>query len=220
METLDLTNAILVGHSTGGGVIARYIGRYGTARAAKTAFIGATVPVVMQTPGHPGGVPTEFFDDMRSADEFPYSPTGLKRHKDWATSAGPKIDVVAVSDVKAHVLLRNCERVRADGTLIEEVSAFYAFTKTATAGRSSQCPASNSPPPPDRTQNVDTQRSTTAIPPTDAERSHTGGASVISPPPMRCPQVSRDLLPALLLLLADSHFRVIDDIAMTFKSRR
>jgi hypothetical protein len=65
-----------------------------------------------------------------SIDEFPYSPTDLKRHKDWATSAGLEIDVVAVSDVKAHVLLRNCERVRTDGTLIEEVSAFYAFTKT------------------------------------------------------------------------------------------
>jgi non-heme chloroperoxidase len=67
METLDLTNAILIGHSTGGGVIARYIGRYGTQRVAKTAFIGATVPVVMQTPRHPDGVPTEFFDDMRAA---------------------------------------------------------------------------------------------------------------------------------------------------------
>jgi non-heme chloroperoxidase len=51
LEALDLTNAILVGHSTGGGVVARYIGRYGTRRVAKTAFIGATVPVVMQTSG-------------------------------------------------------------------------------------------------------------------------------------------------------------------------
>jgi non-heme chloroperoxidase len=67
MDALDLTDAILVGHSTGGGVIARYIGRYGTARVARAVFIGATVPVVMQTPGHPAGVPTEFFDDMRAA---------------------------------------------------------------------------------------------------------------------------------------------------------
>jgi non-heme chloroperoxidase len=67
MDTLNLTNAILVGHSTGGGVVARYIGRYGTQRIAKTAFIGATVPVVVQTPRHTDGVPTTFFDDMRAA---------------------------------------------------------------------------------------------------------------------------------------------------------
>jgi non-heme chloroperoxidase len=67
MDTLNLTNAILVGHSTGGGVVARYIGRYGTERIAKTAFIGATVPVVVQTPRHTDGVPTTFFDDMRAA---------------------------------------------------------------------------------------------------------------------------------------------------------
>jgi non-heme chloroperoxidase len=55
MDTLNLTNAILVGHSTGGGVVARYIGRYGTQ------------PVVVQTPRHTDGVPTTFFDDMRAA---------------------------------------------------------------------------------------------------------------------------------------------------------
>jgi hypothetical protein len=130
-------------------------------------------------------------DRAESVAEFPYSPTDLKRHKDWTTSAGLEIDVVAVSDVKAHVLLRNCERVRADGTLIEEVSALYAFTKLQTAGRSSQCPASNSPPPPNRTQSADTQRSTTAIPPTDAERSPYRWRIRHQPHhPMRCCQVS------------------------------
>jgi non-heme chloroperoxidase len=96
METLDLTNAILVGHSTGGGVIARYIGRYGTARVAKTAFIGATVPVVMQTPGHPGGVPTEFFDDMRPAvlAGFPASYLGIAAFAETdVTNHMNKIDV-------------------------------------------------------------------------------------------------------------------------------
>jgi hypothetical protein len=64
-------------------------------------------------------------------DQFPYSPTELKQQKAWATSVGLEVDVVAVSDDKAHLLLRNCERLRPDGTLIEQVSAFYAFTKTA-----------------------------------------------------------------------------------------
>ncbi|MBB5160750.1 hypothetical protein [Mycobacterium sp. AZCC_0083] len=77
--------------------------------------------------------PCTFLMDGRSEtlDEFPYSPTALKRENDWATSAGLEIDVVAVSATKAHVLLRNCERLRPDGSLIEEVSAFYAFTRTA-----------------------------------------------------------------------------------------
>jgi len=70
-------------------------------------------------------------DRAESIDEFPYSPTDLKRQRTGATRVGLEIDVVAVSDVEAQVLLRHGERVRPDGTLIEEVSAFYAFTKTA-----------------------------------------------------------------------------------------
>jgi hypothetical protein len=70
---------------------------------------------------------------VETQNAFPYSPTELKRRKGWATSVGIEIDVVAVSRSKAHVLLRNCERLRPDGSLIEQVSAFYAFTKT-TAG--------------------------------------------------------------------------------------
>lgn len=65
-----------------------------------------------------------------SMDVYPYSPAELRRRKGWEVSTGMEIDVVAVSDQKAHVLLRNSERVRADGSLIEEISAFYAFTKT------------------------------------------------------------------------------------------
>jgi hypothetical protein len=69
-------------------------------------------------------------DGGKALDEFPYSPTDLKRERDWDTSIGLEVDVVAVSDVKAHVVLRNCERIRSDGSVIEAVSAFYAFTKT------------------------------------------------------------------------------------------
>ncbi len=63
-------------------------------------------------------------------DAFPFSPVELKRSKGWATSIGLEIDVVATSASKAHVLLRNAERLRSDGTLIERISAFYAFTRT------------------------------------------------------------------------------------------
>jgi hypothetical protein len=77
--------------------------------------------------------PCTFLMDGRSEtlDRFPYSPNALKSEKDWATSTHLEIEVVAVSATKAHVLLRNCERLRPDGTLVEEVSAFYAFTRTA-----------------------------------------------------------------------------------------
>jgi hypothetical protein len=70
-------------------------------------------------------------DGAESLTEFPYSPTALKQEKQWATSVGLEIDVVAVSAAKAHIVLRNCERVQSDGTLIEQVSAFYAFAKTS-----------------------------------------------------------------------------------------
>jgi non-heme chloroperoxidase len=65
LESLNLTDIVLVGHSTGGGVVGRYIGKYGTGRIAKAVFIGATVPVVMQTPGNPDGTPPAYFDGLR-----------------------------------------------------------------------------------------------------------------------------------------------------------
>lgn len=67
MEKLDLKSAVLVGHSTGGGVLARYIARHGTKRVAKAVFINATVPSLLKTPAHPDGVPMEFYDGLRQA---------------------------------------------------------------------------------------------------------------------------------------------------------
>jgi len=66
-ETLDLHDAIHVGHSTGGGEVARYIGRYGTKRLAKAVLIGAVPPLMLKTPANPGGTPIEVFDQQRAA---------------------------------------------------------------------------------------------------------------------------------------------------------
>ena len=66
VETLDLTNAVHVGHSTGGGEVARYIGRHGTKRVAKAVLIGAIPPLMLKTPNNPGGLPIEVFDDIRA----------------------------------------------------------------------------------------------------------------------------------------------------------
>jgi non-heme chloroperoxidase len=66
IEALDLTNVILVGHSTGCGEVARYIGRHGTKRVAKTIFIAGVPPVVVKTEANPDGLPKEAFDGLRA----------------------------------------------------------------------------------------------------------------------------------------------------------
>lgn len=65
-EHLDLQNAIHVGHSTGGGEVARYLGRHGTARVAKAVLIGAVPPLMLKTAANPGGLPIEVFDGIRA----------------------------------------------------------------------------------------------------------------------------------------------------------
>lgn len=66
-EALNLKEAIHVGHSTGGGEVARYIGRHGTRRVAKAVLIGAVPPLMVKTKANPGGTPIEDFDKIRAA---------------------------------------------------------------------------------------------------------------------------------------------------------
>jgi non-heme chloroperoxidase len=66
VQHLDLTNAIHVGHSTGGGEVARYIGRHGTSRVAKAVLISAIPPLMLKTPDNPAGLPIEVFNDLRA----------------------------------------------------------------------------------------------------------------------------------------------------------
>ncbi|MDC0713839.1 alpha/beta hydrolase [Stigmatella sp. ncwal1] len=63
---LDLQKAVHVGHSTGGGEVTRYIGRYGTSRVAKAVLIGAVPPIMLKTGWHPNGLPVEVFDGIRA----------------------------------------------------------------------------------------------------------------------------------------------------------
>src|SRR5438094_4435319 len=71
VEKLDLKNAIHVGHSTGGGEVARYIGRHGAGRGkgrvAKAVLIGAVPPLMLKTPANPAGTPKDAFDQIRSS---------------------------------------------------------------------------------------------------------------------------------------------------------
>jgi non-heme chloroperoxidase len=66
VEALDLRKAIHVGHSTGGGEVARYLGRHGTGRAAKAVLIGAVPPLMLKTAANPGGLPIDAFDAIRA----------------------------------------------------------------------------------------------------------------------------------------------------------
>jgi len=65
-DVLELRDAIHVGHSTGGGEVARYLGRHGTGRVAKAVLIGAVPPLMLKTPANPGGLPIEVFDQIRA----------------------------------------------------------------------------------------------------------------------------------------------------------
>jgi non-heme chloroperoxidase len=65
IEALDLSDLILVGHSTGGGEVSHYIGRHGTARVAKVVLVGAVPPLMLKTADNPHGTPMEVFDNIR-----------------------------------------------------------------------------------------------------------------------------------------------------------
>ena len=66
LETLDLRDAALVGHSTGGGEVARYVGRHGTSRVAKAVLVSAVPPLMLKTEANPDGQPIEVFDETRA----------------------------------------------------------------------------------------------------------------------------------------------------------
>ena len=66
IKLLDLKDVIHVGHSTGGGEVARYIGRHGTNRVAKAVLIGAVPPLMLKTDANPGGLPKQVFDQIRA----------------------------------------------------------------------------------------------------------------------------------------------------------
>jgi non-heme chloroperoxidase len=66
IESLDLQEAVLVGHSTGGGEVSRYIGRHGTSRVVRVVLVGAVPPLMLKTKANPGGLPIAAFDAIRA----------------------------------------------------------------------------------------------------------------------------------------------------------
>ncbi|MDD0999175.1 alpha/beta hydrolase [Pseudomonas sp. TNT2022 ID1044] len=83
MAHLNIRNAVHIGHSTGGGEVARYVARHGRGRVAKAVLIGAVPPIMLRTANNPGGIPMDVFDGLRKAvaenrtqfyREFPSGP--------------------------------------------------------------------------------------------------------------------------------------------------
>src|SRR5438477_7511102 len=66
VKALDLKNVVHIGHSTGGGEVARYVAKYGKGRVAKAVLIGAVPPIMLKTEANPGGLPMEVFDGFRN----------------------------------------------------------------------------------------------------------------------------------------------------------
>ena len=86
-EKLDLKNAIHVGHSTGGGEVARYIGRHGTKRVARAVLISAVPPLMLKTDKNPRALPIEVFDGLRPRTwRIGHSFTGTSRFRFTATT--------------------------------------------------------------------------------------------------------------------------------------
>ena len=86
IEALDLKQVTLVGHSTGGGEVARYIGRHGTSRVAKAVLIAAVPPLMLKTAANPEGLPVEIFDELRAT----VSQGVLDQFWAWSMQSGLK----------------------------------------------------------------------------------------------------------------------------------
>jgi len=103
-------------------VNAAYLAYYGAFIANDLAGINAVVCYPFALIGQAG---------VRLCDAFPFDPAELKRTKQCHTTINVEHEVVAVSERNAHVILRRADRIRRDGSLIETVSGFYAFTRTS-----------------------------------------------------------------------------------------
>ena len=129
IEALDLNDVTLVGHSTGGGEVARYIGRHGTKRVARAVLIAAVPPIMLKTPANPEGLPIEVFDGLRAGllkDRVTVLPglrhPVLRRQPAWGQGlAGGAGSVLALEHA-----VRAQERVRKHQGLLRD--RFHART--------------------------------------------------------------------------------------------
>lgn len=132
IERLDLRDIILVGHSMGGGEVARYVGRHGTDRVRKVVLVASVTPWLQRGAGNPDGVPAEVFDGIRA--EF------AADRADFIQAFAAPIFGVAPESTAYEGLRRDCWRIAMQGGIrgqIEAVSAFAATDFTADLERMS-----------------------------------------------------------------------------------
>ncbi|PWC31193.1 alpha/beta hydrolase [Azospirillum sp. TSO35-2] len=135
-EALDLKNAVHVGHSTGGGEVARYIGRHGVARVAKAVLIGAVTPIMAQTDWNPDGVPMAVFDGIRAgvqgnrAQMFKdFAPVFYGYNRPGATPSQGVIDTFWLQGMQAGLLpLYDCVKAFSETDLREDLKKMIVPT--------------------------------------------------------------------------------------------
>jgi len=123
-KELDLRDAVHVGHSTGGGEVARYIARHGHGRVAKAVLVGAVPPVMVQSEANPGGLPTEIFDGFRKS-------LALNRAQFFLDLAsGPFYGFNRPNAVKSEATVRNWWRQSMEGGAKAHYDCIKAFSET------------------------------------------------------------------------------------------
>lgn len=131
-EKLDLKDAIHIGHSTGGGEVARYIGRHGTKRVAKAVLIAAIPPLMLQTPANPDGLPMKVFDDLRAhvqADRSQFlkdlsAPFYGANRPDANVSQGLRDSFWIQGMMAGHNAVYECIKVFSETDLTEDIKKF------------------------------------------------------------------------------------------------
>src|SRR5438094_843633 len=124
VEALELKNAVHVGHSTGGGEVARYIGRHGTKRVAKAVLIGAVPPLMLKTAANPGGLPIEVFDGLRK------ELTANRTQFYVAFASGPFYSYNRPDATPSPAVIWNWWRQAMMGSAIAQYAGIKAFSET------------------------------------------------------------------------------------------
>ena len=124
MEHLNIKNAVHVGHSTGGGEVARYVARHGRGRVAKAVLIGAVPPLMLRTAKNPGGIPLEVFDGLRKA----LADNRTQFYRDFPT--GPFYGFNRPGAKKSQAIIENWWRQGMSGGIKAQYDCISAFSET------------------------------------------------------------------------------------------
>ncbi|WP_256660477.1 alpha/beta fold hydrolase [Pseudomonas sp. G(2018)] len=124
MAYLDIRNAVHIGHSTGGGEVARYVAKHGRGRVAKAVLIGAVPPIMLRTANNPGGLPLEVFDGLRKA----VADNRAQFYRDFPT--GPFYGFNRTNANVSEAVIDNWWRQGMNGGIKAQYDCIEAFSET------------------------------------------------------------------------------------------